>query len=104
MVAGCGNSAPLDKAEFALKVVGSLKEREGGVIQGIVTVAGEYAPRTDLSGITIQIRGKDHTFEALTNRSGAFKVHVPAGHYVVVPVQSGQSFKKDFESFENPTA
>lgn len=99
---GCGNSAPIDKADFALKVIGSLKGRDGGVIQGVVTVGGEYPPSTDLSGIRIQIRGKNRDYEALTNSKGVFKVHVPAGQYAVVPVQSGRSFKKDFESFEDP--
>lgn len=99
---GCGNSAPIDKADFALKVIGSLKDRRGGVIQGIVTVGGEYPPRTDLSGITIQIRGKNRDYEVLTNSKDVFKVHVPAGQYAVVPVQSERSFKKDFESFEDP--
>ena len=81
-----------------------MKGRDGGVIQGVVTVGGEYPPRTDLSGIRIQIRGKNRDYEALTNSEGVFKVHVPAGQYAVVPVQSGRSFKKDFESFEDPNS
>lgn len=101
---GCGNSAPIDKAGFALKVIGSLKNSDGGVIRGIITVGGEYPPRTDLSGIRIQIRGRSRNYEAFTNSKGMFKAHVPAGQYVVVPIQSGRSFKKDFESFEDPAS
>jgi hypothetical protein len=100
---GCGNSAPIEEAEFALKVIESLKDRRGGTIQGLVTDGGRYPPMsTDLSGITIQIRGKDRDYEAVTNSKGVFKVHVPAGHYAVVPVQAGRRFKNDFLGFENP--
>jgi hypothetical protein len=98
---GCGNSAPINEAGFALKVIGSLTERHDGTIQGLVTEGG-YPPRSDLSGITVQIHGKNRDFEAVTNSKGVFKVRVPAGHYVVVPVQSGRRFKKSFEGFEDP--
>jgi hypothetical protein len=99
---GCGNSAPIDKAEFALKVIETLKDRDGGVIQGIVTERGGYPPRSDLSGIAIEIRSKKGEYKAVTNGKGEFKIHIPAGHYTVVPVRAGWNFKKAFESYEDP--
>jgi hypothetical protein len=99
---GCGNSAPVAEAESTLKVIESLPDRQGGIIQGLVTDGEAFPPRSDLSAITIQIRGDNQDYQAVTNRKGEFKVHVPAGHYVVVPSQLGRKFEKSFESFENP--
>ena len=98
---GCGNSAPVDEAGFALKVIDTLKDRNGGVIQGLLTEGG-YPPRTDLSGITIEIRSKNGEYKAVTNSKGEFKIRVPVGQYTAVPVRAGWSFKKNIESFEAP--
>lgn len=99
---GCGNSAPINEAKFALKVIGASKDRHGGVIQGLVTDGGGYPPRADLSGITVKVRSEQSEYKAVTNSKGEFKIHVPAGHYTVAPARRGWSFKKDFESYENP--
>ena len=99
---GCGNSAPIRESESTLRAIGSLKDRHGGVIQGLVTDGGEYPPRTDFSGIRIQIRGDKEQYTAITDKMGEFRLHVPAGRYAVVPVQPGHTFERDFESFENP--
>jgi hypothetical protein len=98
---GCGNSAPIDEAEFAMKVIGSLKDRHGGIIQGLVTDEG-YPPTTDLSGITIEVRTQNSEYKAVTNSKGEFSIHVPVGHYTVAPVRAGWSFKKDVGNYEDP--
>jgi hypothetical protein len=68
---GCGNSAPLEEAASALKVIESLAERHGGVIQGLVTDGGTFPPKSELSGITIQIRGGTKDYEAVTNHKAS---------------------------------
>jgi hypothetical protein len=98
---GCGNSAPIDEAGFALKVIDTLRNRNGGVIQGVLA-GGGYPPKTDLSGITIEIRSKNREYKAVTNSKGEFKIRVPAGQYTVKPVQAGWRFRKDIVSFEDP--
>lgn len=101
---GCGNSAPLDQAGFALRVIKSMKERRGGLIQGHVT-DGTY-PRpsgdTEFAGISVEVRGDSREYKTITDNEGAFKIHVPPGHYRVVPVRTGWTFKKYFESYEDP--
>jgi len=101
---GCGNSAPINGAAYALRVINSLSGRRGGVIQGLVADRGGYPAQIDLSGIAIDVRGDAGEFKAVTNRMGEFKLHVPAGRYTVVPSQPGSRFTKDIESFEDPNS
>jgi hypothetical protein len=103
---GCGNSAPIDESRFTLKVIESMRSRHGGVIQGRISDDGSW-PRfpwqADLSGVTIQVRGDKSEYTTVTNRVGDFKIHVPPGNYAVLPVRAGWTFKKDFESYEDPS-
>jgi len=100
---GCGNSAPLDQAAFALRVIEHLNERHGGLIQGLV-IDGGYPPSaySEIAGIKIEVRGRRSQYTTVTNSKGAFKIHVPAGHYRVLPARPGWTFKKDIESYEDP--
>lgn len=101
---GCGNSAPLNEAGFTLKVIESLEERHGGLIQGLVTDGGHPRPfvNTELAGITVEVHSEKGEYKTVTDSKGAFKIHVPSGRYTVLPVKSGWTFKKDVESYEDP--
>jgi hypothetical protein len=101
---GCGNSVPLENAGFALKVIESMNERHGGLIQGLIIDGGYPRPvgNTELAGITVEVRDEKNQYKTVTNSEGAFKIHVPPGRYTVSPVRSGWTFKKDIESYEDP--
>ncbi|HEX3377903.1 MAG TPA: carboxypeptidase-like regulatory domain-containing protein, partial [Candidatus Acidoferrales bacterium] len=98
---GCGNSTPIDDAQFALKVIKRLKDRQGGVIQGLVTDGG-FPSRTDVSRVDITVSGEKHEYKTVTNRKGEFKIYVPPGHYSVVPSRAGWKFTIDILSYEDP--
>ena len=102
---GCGNSAPLGEARSALRVIASLKEHRGGIIQGlVVTDKGAYPPSIDLSGIVIHARSEIGEYTAVTNRMGEFNLSVPAGKYALLPVQPGARFETDVGSYEDPNS
>lgn len=96
---GCGNSAPLNEANFVLKVIESLKSRKGGFINGNVIGLHSWISN---AGVTIQIHGDTREFVATTDRDGNFKIHVPAGRYVIEAVQKGSSFQTSPYADEDP--
>jgi hypothetical protein len=95
---GCGNSAPLKRAGFALRTIESMKTRRGGLIHGLVRVP-EGASK---AGIIVQLHGVNGDYKAATDRNGQFKIHVPSGRYEARPIRNGWFFTKSMFSYEDP--
>ena len=50
------------------------------------------------------VHGEDKAYKAVTNKDDRFRIHVPAGHYVLRASLSGWSFRKDaLMSCEDPS-
>jgi len=98
---GCGNSAPLKEAGFALRAIEAMKTRRGGLIHGLVH--SNYASDS-VAGITVQIHGRDRDYSVITDKNGEFRLHVPAGTYDVHPSHKGWSFSRSIDGFEDPSA
>jgi hypothetical protein len=97
---GCGNSAPLKGANYALRVIESMKTRKGGVVQGAVVVGGA---NPFMQNVSVELRGEKRSYKAVTNHFGEFKIHVPAGRYVVRVSKSGWKFDTDpLMTYEDP--
>jgi hypothetical protein len=96
---GCGNSAPLKAAGFALRTIESMKTRRGGLVHGLVRVP-EGASK---AGISVRLRGESGEYKALTDRNGEFRIHVPSGRYEVRPIRNRSSFTKSMFSYEDPS-
>ena len=96
---GCGNSAPLKAARYALRAIESMKARKGGLIHGLVR--GDFAPYWER--LSVDVRGDRKSYHAVTDKDGLFKIHVPAGHYEVRVIKEGSRFQIDrINSFEDP--
>ena len=98
---GCGNSAPLKEAGFALRAIEAMKARRGGLIDGLVH--SNYSTDS-VEGIYVQIRGENRDYTAITDENGEFRLHVPAGTYDVHPNHKGWSFSRSIDGFEDPSA
>jgi hypothetical protein len=96
---GCGNSGPMSEAGYALKVIESLKTRQGGLIQGVVL--GDQPPASRAE-IRILIHGVARDYVTMTDKAGEFKTHVLAGKYEIHPVQAGAFFQTSVYSNEDP--
>ena len=97
---GCGNSAPLKEASFALKAIDRMEARKGGLINGLV--AGEHEGGS-FEHVAVEIEGRATTYETFTNKDGEFRIHVPAGRYVILVALNGWTFKTDnIFTFEDP--
>lgn len=96
---GCGNSAPLKEAGFALRTIESMKTRRGGLIHGLVRVP-EGSSRARIS---VRLHGENTEYTAVTDRNGEFRIHVPSGRYDARPVRDGWSFKTSMFSYEDPS-
>ena len=99
---GCGNSTVLRNAGTILKVIESLKARKGGLIEGLVA---QHEGGTHREGVRIVVEDQNtnRRYKVMTNSDGRFKVHVPAGYYVVRASLPGWSFARDYiMSYEEP--
>ena len=69
------------------------KRNHGGTIHGEVR---------GMSGVSIEARGENGIYRAVSDAGGRFKVAVPEGHYVVRVKKAGYSFETADLSYENP--
>jgi hypothetical protein len=97
---GCGNSGPLDAAKAALSEIETIKAaHDGGAIYGTVSQQALYVP---VPGVHVEAQGEKGKYAAVTNEKGEFQMKVPAGRYNVRIADSGDSFKMDGISYEDP--
>jgi len=97
---GCGNSKPLRESESILKVIESMKPRNGGYIQGLVRVGNTGEP---MRALTVEIKSAEQSYKTVTDPEGKFGLHVKAGQYKLQIHFKGWSFGKDkLESYEDP--
>jgi len=97
---GCGNSAPLKGAGYALRAIDAMKSRKGGLVQGLIR--GENL-NPALERLSVEVRGDQRSYRAVTDKDGRFKIHVPAGHYVVRVKKEGWKFETNpLMTYEDP--
>jgi hypothetical protein len=97
---GCGNSTRLKEAKYALRAIEFMKTRKGGLVYGVVE---DRYSNPSLEDVSVEIRGGKRTYKTGVNKYGEFKIHVPAGHYVVRVVKEGWKFEMDpVMTFEDP--
>jgi len=96
----CGNSAPLKGAGYALRAIDAMKPRKGGLVQGLIR--GENL-NPALERLCVEVRGDQRSYRAVTDKDDQFKIHVPAGHYVLRIKKEGWRFETDrLMTFEDP--
>lgn len=97
---GCGNSAPLIKANKTLVEIRLLATASGdGVIHGTVST---YETKRTPDGVHIEATGEAGHFSADTDDDGAFQIKVPAGQYAVRAALKGRFFRVDSISYDDP--
>jgi hypothetical protein len=97
---GCGNSAPLKEANYALRAIESMKTRKGGLVYGVVE---DRYLNPSLEDVSVEICGEKRTYKTGVDKYGVFKIHVPAGQYVVRVSKEGWKFEMDpIMTFEDP--
>ena len=97
---GCGNSAPLRKAEKAVQEIRAVQTaHDGGTIYGIVS---RKSPSDPVAGVKVSARGDKGTFEAKTDKKGAFQIEIPEGVYSVDATLPGLAFEKYDISYDDP--
>jgi len=97
---GCGNSTRLKEAKYALRAIELMKTRKGGLVNGVVE---DRYLNPSLEDVSVEICGEKRTYKTGVDKYGMFKIHVPAGHYVIRVSKKDWKFEMDpIMTFEDP--
>jgi hypothetical protein len=101
-ITSCGNSALLAEARNAVATLEGLAIPDDAVIEG--NISPPTKDRGSRSkGIVVVIRGEGRTFEAVSDSSGWFHLHVPPGKYsATIRETTRQRYFASIDSVDNP--
>jgi hypothetical protein len=80
-IANCGNSALLSEATGAIRELEKLSIPQDACIEGRISFSGIPDTGSHVSGVHILIKGEGTSYNAISDRDGWFRLHLPPGKY-----------------------
>lgn len=105
-IGGCGNQRDVNDKDYESvvssleKVLKDMNSGAGGIIRGKVDVLGD-AP-VSVSGISFIISGNGKSIKTVTDKTGWFRVTVPAGTYRIRPKNMDGTILPAWETYDTP--